>query len=498
MKRLLILTAVTVVAVSARAQNTTYGGGSAPYAIDGGYVSDYSPGGTVVLADGIVTLTNSATYEHGNTLLQNGGSWTATNSLDLFLAAGNNTISGSIAPSFNNVQFNIGAGNIMAITNTQGIQISGQAQFNNGITTTVRSNTSTGALHFAAGATYTGANTDASHVSGYVSKAGTTVFTFPVGSGTDLRTLSISAPAATAEISAAWFAGDPGTVTDPSDGTVHSSTVVAAPIQSVATTGFWDWIPVAGSDDGLTVTVSIPDLSATSVAAADLRLVGWNGTQWINLSGSSGASGNTENSTLSGTIPVGITITAIGIGSISTPLPVSFSAFTVKADGCKVQLNWSTAMEINNDYFTVERSRDGRTFTGIATVQSRGNSNEKHDYVYIDEHPENGSGYYRIRQVDLDGKHTATSIQQVYVHCNGNDAIRVFPTVSNNNIQIILPAGYEDATITLLTALGQQIKVPVEGGGLSYRIRVDQLASAMYIVRVRKGIELHSYKVIRE
>jgi hypothetical protein len=498
-KNLLIAIALAFVADVAQAQTTTIGGGSAPYSLDGGYNSDYSPDGTIVLADGIVTLINNATYEHGNNLMQNDGSWTsASGSLDLFLNAGSNIISGSAAPAFFNVNFNIGAGNTMAITNTQGINVAGALQFNNGITTTVRSNTSTGAVHFAAGATYTGGTTDVQHVDGYVSKAGNTAFTFPVGSGTDVRTLSISAPATTTEISTAWFAGNPGTVTDPSDGTVHSAASFAAPIQSVSTAGFWDWIPVAGSDDGLTVTVSIPDMSASSVLPADLRLVGWNGTQWIDLSGSGNATGNTENSTLSGTIPAGITISALGIGSINTPLPVHFNAFDAFANQCNVQLSWSTAMEINNDHFVVERSNDGRLFIGIATVQSMGNSSEKQDYSYIDEHPADGLNYYRIRQVDLDGKHTATHVKQVYIHCNGDDAIRVFPTVSNNTVNVILPKRYEDVTVTVLTTLGQKVNVPVEKTNGSYRINIAPLAAAMYMIHIQKGEEVKTFKIVRE
>ena len=497
MKRLLILTAVTAIATSAQAQNTTYGGGNAPYILDGGYNSDYSPGGTIVLPDGSVTLTNNAIYEHGNNSLQNNGSWTATGSLDLFLNAGANTISGSTAPSFYNVHFNIGAGNTMAITNTQGIQIANQVQFDNGITTTVRSNTSNGALHFAHDAAYTGGNSDAQHVDGYVSKEGTTAFTFPVGSSTDLRTLAITAPAATAELSTAWFAGNPGTITDPSDGSTHSIEALAAPLQSISQAGFWDWIPVSGGDDGITVTVSIPDIGSFG-NTSDLRLAGWNGTQWIDLSGSATANGNTEGSTLSGTIPAGINITAIGIGSTSTPLPVTFSAFEVKAEGCKVQVHWSTAQEINNDHFVVERSTNGSLFQEIARVAAAGNSNEPKEYHVTDASPVKGLNYYRVQQVDLDSKRSSTIIKTVYSHCEGDNAIQVFPTVSNSSIRVILPAGYEGATVELLTTLGQKVNVPIAKDNLSYIIRVDQLASAMYIVRVRKGTELHSYKVIKE
>ena len=499
-KNLLIAIALAFVADVgvAQAQNTTYGGGNAPYSLDGGYNTDYSPGGTIVLADGSVSLSNNATYEHGNTLLQNSGSWTATSgSLDLFLATGGNTISGSTAPSFYNVHFNNGAGNTMVITNTQGIQIASQVQFNNGITTTVRSNTSTGSLHFANNATYTGGNSDAQHVNGYVSKAGTTAFTFPVGSGTDLRTLSISAPAATAELSTAWFAGNPGTVIDPSDGSTHSISSLAAPLQSISQAGFWDWIPVNGSDDGITITVSIPDIGSFG-NTANLRLAGWNGTQWIDLSGSATATGNTEGSAISGTIPAGGNITAIGIGSINMPLPVILSAFDVKAEGCAVAVNWTTAHEFNNDYFAVERSYDAKKFLTLFTVPGAGNRQEPRHYMVMDKHPLNGINYYRIRQVDKDGEQYTAEIHSVYVNCNGNEGIKVFPTVTNSTVQVILPQGYEEATVDMLTMLGQKVNVPVRRNGLSYRIAVERLASAMYIIRIHKGSELYSYKIIKE
>jgi hypothetical protein len=498
MKRLLIITAVTAIAAPAQSQNTTYGGGNASYSLDGAYVSDYSPGGTIVLTDGSVSLSNNATYEHGNTLLQNSGSWVATSgSLDLFLAPGTNTISGSTAPSFYNVNFNNGAGNTMAITNTQGIQIASQVQFSNGITTTVRSNTSTGALHFGNSATYTGGNSDARHVDGYVSKAGTAAFTFPVGSGTDLRTLIVTAPAAAAEFSTAWFAGNPGTVTDPSDGNTHSITTVAAPLQSISQAGFWDWIPVSGSDDGITITVSIPDIGSFATTT-NLRLAGWNGTEWIDLSGSATASGTIENSTLSGTIPAGINITAIGIGSTGAPLPVVFSQFEVHAEGCKVQIRWSTAQERNNDYFILERSTDGGMFREIARVGATGNSSEPKEYQVTDTDPAEGLNYYRIQQVDMDGKQSSTVIKTTYSHCEGNDGIQVFPTVSSSSIRVLLPTGYEDAMVEVLTTLGRKVAVPMTQDNLSYSIRIDQLAPAIYIVRIRRGTEQRSYKIIRE
>ena len=155
-------------------------------------------------------------------------------------------------------------------------------------------------------------------------------------------------------------------------------------------------------------------------------------------------------------------------------------------------------MEINNDYFIAERSHDGRVFTEAGRVKGAGNSSEIQHYSYTDEHPTDGLNYYRIQQVDLDGKHTSTSIKQVYVHCNGDEAIKVFPTVSSNTVNILLPKRYEDATVTVLTTLGQKVIVPMEKANGSYRINIAPLAAAMYIIQVQKGEEVNSFKIIKE
>ncbi|MGG7036184.1 MAG: gliding motility-associated C-terminal domain-containing protein [Flavobacterium sp.] len=163
---------------------------------------------------------------------------------------------------------------------------------------------------------YTGTN-DTHHVNGYVKKYGSEPFVFPVGSGTDLRTLSISAASNPTDVYAvAWITGDPTTITDPTNGNAyHPVTAVSGSISVVSTVGQWDWQAVRGTGEGLTITVSIPQLIGAEFAdASKLRLVGWNGTSWESL-GTSGASGITENSTLTGTMKVGIQ--AIGIGVVT-------------------------------------------------------------------------------------------------------------------------------------------------------------------------------------
>jgi hypothetical protein len=85
-------------------------------------------------------------------------------------------------------------------------------------------------------------------------------------------------------------------------------------------------------------------------------------------------------------------------------LPVEIIRFVAKADDRGVLLQWTTASEINNDYFDVQRSIDGINFKTIGTILGNGNSSEEHNYQYVDENESNQNWCYRLKQVDFDGE----------------------------------------------------------------------------------------------
>ncbi|MES2773603.1 MAG: hypothetical protein V4722_05440 [Bacteroidota bacterium] len=220
------------------------------------------------------------------------------------------------------------------------------------------------------GATYTGAS-DAANVNGYVKKYGNDAFVFPVGTGTDLRTLSMSAPSlATEAYATAWILGNPTSTTDPTapNAGLHPVSAVTVPIIAVSPVGQWDWQATSGNGVGLTITVSIPDMTVFSPANS-LRLVGWNGTSWIDLSGSNTASGNTENSTLSGTMVAGITAVGIGSAYLTLRLKVLLEGAVL---GNSAGLESTMRDELRNSPFTSLRyipDADPYTFDpGYATL----------------------------------------------------------------------------------------------------------------------------------
>jgi len=144
-------------------------------------------------------------------------------------------------------------------------------------------------------------------VDGYVkyyrsTSATVSSFEFPVGQGSELRPVIISAVIPdNASFATAWFTGDPGLIIDPTDGVTHDRNSKSPGVVSVLPLGFWDWQTFAGTATGMTITVSIPDVSAY-VHTSSLILLGWDGARWINLGGTAGAgpysnnwaNGNTE------------------------------------------------------------------------------------------------------------------------------------------------------------------------------------------------------------
>jgi hypothetical protein len=89
--------------------------------------------------------------------------------------------------------------------------------------------------------------------------------------------------------------------------------------------------------------------------------------------------------------------------SLCSPLPVELISFSGTRNGSMVDLRWITAVEINNDHFTIERSTDGIQYEEIGEIEGAGNSNMAHEYSFADKSAPNGIIYYRLKQTDFNG-----------------------------------------------------------------------------------------------
>jgi hypothetical protein len=102
----------------------------------------------------------------------------------------------------------------------------------------------------------------------------------------------------------------------------------------------------------------------------------------------------------------------------SVPLPIELMYFDANNSGNIIHFRWATASELNNDYFTLERSLNNEYYQPIIVIQGAGTSNIAHYYTVMDANPPSGKAYYRLKQTDFDGHFTYS---QVFVAENLTD-----------------------------------------------------------------------------
>ena len=125
-------------------------------------------------------------------------------------------------------------------------------------------------------------------------------------------------------------------------------------------------------------------------------------------------------------------------GTNVSPLPIELTMFNANLNGSSVDLSWATATEINNDYFTVERSADGVNFESIGFVKGAGNSVKEVYYYLQDRKPLIGISYYRLKQTDFDKKESYSVIQSISIDAKNTFDFMLFPNPSDKNEDIRL------------------------------------------------------------
>ncbi|HET6256310.1 MAG TPA: T9SS type A sorting domain-containing protein [Puia sp.] len=147
----------------------------------------------------------------------------------------------------------------------------------------------------------------------------------------------------------------------------------------------------------------------------------------------------------------------IGTDNVTTsPLPIELLTFnaTLTPQG-SVDLSWSTAMEVNNKLFTVERSQDGITFTPVAEVPGAGNSNEERDYSAVDQGPYTGTSYYRLKLTADDGQSAWSRI--IVIEVTKDVALRLYPNPVRTNLLLTFTSTGNGSFVTRIIDAGGRI-----------------------------------------
>jgi hypothetical protein len=118
---------------------------------------------------------------------------------------------------------------------------------------------------------------------------------------------------------------------------------------------------------------------------------------------------------------------------VTSPLAVSVTKFDAFLKGSKVLVQWTTAQEINSDYFTVERSSNGLDYEMIMVIDGKGNSNTPTNYEFTDNHPLEGTSYYRLVATDMDRDKKIVGVRTVNYRITRSFSLSVQPNPAINN-----------------------------------------------------------------
>jgi hypothetical protein len=168
-------------------------------------------------------------------------------------------------------------------------------------------------------------------------------------------------------------------------------------------------------------------------------------------------------------------------------LPVKLTAFNAQSKAKTVSITWSTASEVNNGRFIVERSADGRNFIAIASVKGAATSNAVVNYQLTDSLPLRGTSYYRLAQVDIDGKATMSDIVSVTFFIPLGNALRIYPNPVTNSLFLSLKSAPSENLAQVLSVDGivlLQCKGSIEEVGLDINRNINRLKSGVYIFKI--------------
>lgn len=281
-----------------------------------------------------------------------------------------------------------------------------------------------------------------------------------------------------------------------SDPQLAYNNTLASPLTQISACEYWILDRAPGGTAQTNVTLNWDANSCPAVSAlSDVRVARFDGAQW-----QSHGNGGTTGTTGAGSVVTSAAVTSFSpftIGLETTPLPIELLYFNAVYHDGQVDLDWSTAGEINNDYFTVERSADGHVFRELFRKPGAGNSSQPLHYSGTDGQPLAGVSYYRLRQTDYNGDYSYSAEVSIRTQ-NENTRPLVFENAwsSGDLLHVQLHCnGCSKGTIEIFNIAGQLLfsgSFPPDAGTSLVDIDASAWGSGIFLARISDGAHSES------
>ena len=209
------------------------------------------------------------------------------------------------------------------------------------------------------------------------------------------------------------------------------------------------------------------------------------------ISGATNTSGNIYQFSAVSNLSNNNRFTIATINSNQTPLPVELLGFDVKPiENRRVELHWQTASETNNDYFTIERSKNGVAWEALNTLDGAGNSSSLVNYSTVDNVPYTGISYYRLKQTDFDGEFAYSDIRSANIASGNTNKLEIWPNPATNIIRV-LGNESELQNISFCNMLGQDVTDQtkrISNEDSMQLIDLSNLVSGIYYLKTKNTV----------
>ncbi len=190
--------------------------------------------------------------------------------------------------------------------------------------------------------------------------------------------------------------------------------------------------------------------------------------------------------------------------SNTTPLPIDLISFDAKCVNNQVVLNWSTASEINNDFFSIERSKDVLNWDLLEKIHGAGNSNHLINYSSKDVETTGGTSYYRLKQTDFDGK--TVTYSPVTVTCADNStqtSVSYFPNPFTSEVKVeVKNSTSKTAIVTIYDIFGTKVYTKIlnidSHADKSITLNLSDLATGVYGIEFRSATYSNISKIVKK
>ncbi len=184
--------------------------------------------------------------------------------------------------------------------------------------------------------------------------------------------------------------------------------------------------------------------------------------------------------------------------TLPIPLPIELIAFSSLRSGYNIEMKWATATETNNDYFTIERSRDLMDWEEVTKIKGAGNSAQEQRYTCKDNNPVITDCYYRLGQTDFDGHHQW--FDAVFVAGIDDNKLRLYPNpASDNKVSVNMPLSeMSSVMIKVYDMTGAEVKVKIFPDWNNTVMHIEIDADAVKTARMFFVTLISGNKVLRE